>query len=57
MNRCTAQSMRIFLKSSCYVTGSSNMVRRAERRHQSAGWRNTVQEIKASLGLNTEHKA
>jgi hypothetical protein len=30
----------------------------AERRHrQSAAWRNTVQEVEASLGLNTEHKA
>jgi chromosomal replication initiation ATPase DnaA len=36
----------------------SNLVRRAERRHrQSAGWRKTVREIEASLGLNTEHKA
>ena len=36
----------------------ANLVRRAERRHlQSAGWRKTVQEVEASLGLNTEHKA
>jgi hypothetical protein len=36
----------------------SNLVRRAERRHhQSTGWRKTVQEVEASLGLNTEHKA
>ena len=26
------------------------------RHHQSAGWRKTVQEVEASLGLNTEHK-
>ena len=35
----------------------SNLVRRAERRRQSAEWRKTVREIEASLGLNTEHKA
>ena len=36
----------------------ANLVRRAERHHHpSAGWRKTVQEVEASLGLNTEHKA
>ena len=36
----------------------SNLVRRAEHRHrQSSGWRKTVGEIEAALGLNTEHKA
>jgi hypothetical protein len=44
-----------------WLTGTdrvSNLVRRAEhRRRQSSGWRKTVQEIEASLGLNTEHKA
>jgi hypothetical protein len=35
---------------------AANLVRRAERRHQSTRWRKTVQEVEASLGLNTEHK-
>jgi hypothetical protein len=40
------------------IDNVSNLVRRAERRHyQSADWRKSVQQVKASLGLNTEHKA
>jgi hypothetical protein len=36
----------------------SNLVRRAaNRRRQSSAWRKTVQEIEASLGLNTEDNA
>ncbi len=36
----------------------SNLVRRAGRHHHhSADWRKTVQEVEASLDLNTEHKA
>jgi len=43
-----------------WLTGThrvSNLVRRADRRRQSSGWQKTVQEIDASLRLNTEHKA
>ncbi len=39
------------------LTGTArvaNLVRREDRRRQSAGWRKTVQEVEASLGLNTE---
>jgi hypothetical protein len=44
-----------------WLTGTdrvSNLVRRAaNRRRQSSGWQKTVQEIEASLRLNTEHRA
>jgi hypothetical protein len=36
----------------------ANLVRRADRNdRQSADWRKTVQEVEASLDLNTKHKA
>ncbi len=40
-----------------HENGTRHLVRRAERQHQSAGWRKAVQEIEVAFGLNTDHKA